>query len=111
MHTLRYRVALRTIGRRFGFRVTKDVLQLLHNFIFELRGLIGIECLRRSEDTKYPFDKSFYNGLLFLIRKCDEHSKSSEMTNDSAYEQFSSVGDTGSVLYLTRNTLNWAING
>ena len=83
MHTLRHRVALRTIGRRFGFLVTKDVLQLLHNFIFELRALIGMECLGRSEDTKYPFDKSFRNGLLFLVRKRDEHSKSSEMINDS----------------------------
>ena len=84
MHTLRHRVALRTIGRRFGFLVTKDVLQLLHNFIcFELRALIGMECLGWSEDTKYPFDKSFCNGLLFLFRKCDEHSKSSEMIDDS----------------------------
>ena len=83
MHTLRHRVALRTIGRRFGFLVTKDVLQLLHNYIFELRPLIGMECLGRSEDTKYPFDKSFRNGLLFLVRKCDVHSKSSEMINDS----------------------------
>ena len=39
MHTLRHRVALRTIGRRFGFIVTKDVLQLLRNFIFETSGL------------------------------------------------------------------------
>ena len=83
MHTLRHRVALQTIGRRVGFLVTKDVLRLLHNFIFELRAVIGMECLRRSEDTKYPFDKSFRNGLLFLVRKCNEHSKSSEMIDDS----------------------------
>ena len=83
MHTLRHRVALRTIGRRFGFLVTKDVLQLLHNFIFELRALIGMECLGWSEDTKNLFDKSFRNGLLFLVRKRDERSKSSEMSNDS----------------------------
>ena len=83
MHPLQHRVALRTIGRRFGFLVTKNVLQLLHNFIFELRALIGMECLRGSEDTKYPFDKSFRNGLLFLVRKCDEHSKSSEMIEGS----------------------------
>ena len=83
MHTLRHRVALRTIGRRFGFLVTKDVLQLLHNFVFELRALIGMECLGWSEDTKYPFDKSFRNGLFFLVRKRDERSKSSEMINDS----------------------------
>ena len=83
MHTLRHRVPLRTIGRHFGFLVTKDVLQLLHNFIFDLRALIGMECLGRSEDTKYPFGRSFRNGLLFLVRKCDEHSKSSEMINDS----------------------------
>ena len=83
MHTLRHRVALRTIGRRFGFLVTKDVLQLLHNFIFELRALIGMECLGWSEYTKYPFDKSFRNGLLFLVRKRDERSKSSGMINDS----------------------------
>ena len=84
MHMLQHRVALRTIGRRFGFLVTKDVLQLLHNFIFEHRALmIGMECLGRSEDIKYPFGKSFRNGLLFLVRKCDEHSKSSEMINDS----------------------------
>ena len=83
MHTLRHRLALRTIGHRFGFLVTKDVLQLLHNFIFELRALIGMECLRWSEDTKYPFDKSFRNGLLFFVRKCDEHSKSSEMISNS----------------------------
>ena len=62
MHTLRHRVALRTIGRRFGFLVTKDVVQLLHNFIFELQALIGIECFGWSEDTRYPFDKSFRNG-------------------------------------------------
>ena len=67
MHTLRHRVALRTIGRRFAFFVTEDVLQLFHNFIFELRALIGMECLGWSEDTKYPFDKSFHNGLLFLV--------------------------------------------
>ena len=67
------------IGRRFGFLVTKDVLQLLHNFIFELRALIGMKCLGRSEDTKYPFDKSFRNGLLFLVWKRDELGKSSEM--------------------------------
>ena len=83
MHTFRHRVALRTIGRRFGFLLTKDVLQLPLNYIFELRALIGIECLGRSEDTKYPFDKSFRDGLLFLVRKCDEHNKSSEMINDS----------------------------
>ena len=83
MHTLRHRVALQTIGRRFGFLVTEDVLQLVHNFIYELRALIGMEYLGRSEDTKYPFDKSFRNGLLFLVRKRDEHSKSSEMINDS----------------------------
>ena len=83
MHTLRHRVALQTIGRRFGFLITKDVLQLLHNFIFKLRALVGMECLRRSEDTKYPFDESFRNGLLFLVRRCDEHSKSSKMINDS----------------------------
>ena len=102
MHTLRPRVALRTIGCRFGFLVTKD-LQLLHNFIFELRALIGMECLGWSEDTKYPFDKSFRNGLLFLVRKHDERSKSSEMINDSAYEHFISVGNTDSVLYSTRS--------
>ena len=62
----RHRVALRTIERRFGFLVTKDVLQLLHNFVFELRALIGIECLSRSEDTRHSFDKSFRNGMLFL---------------------------------------------
>ena len=83
MHTLRHRVALRTIGRRSGFLVTKDVLQPLHNFIFELRALIGMKCLGWSEDTKYPFDKSFRNGLLFLVRKRDERSKLSEMVNDS----------------------------
>ena len=83
MHTLRHRVALRSIGRRFGFLVTKNVLQLLHNFIFELRALIGMECLRWSKVTKYPFDKSFRNGLLFLVRKYDEHSRSSEMIDDS----------------------------
>ena len=83
MHTLPHRVALRTIGRRFGFLLTKDVLQLLHNFIFELRALIGMGRLGRSEHTKYPFDKSFRNGLIFLVRKRNEHSKSSEMMNDS----------------------------
>ena len=83
MHTLRHRVPLRKIGRRFGFLVTKDVLQLLHNFIFEHRALIGMECIKWSEDTKYPFDKRFRNGLLFLVRKCDDHSKSSEMIDDS----------------------------
>ena len=83
MHTLRHRVALRTIGRCFGFLVTKDVLQLLRNFIFELRALIGMECLGCSKDTKFPFDKSFRNGLLFLVRKFDERSKSSEMVDDS----------------------------
>ena len=83
MHMLQHRVALRTIGRRFGLIVTKDVLQLVHNFIFELRALIGMEYLGWSEDTKYPFDKSFRNGLLFLVQKRDERSKSSEMINDS----------------------------
>ena len=83
MHTLRHRIFLRTIGRRFVFFVTKDVLQLLHNFIFELRALIGMECLGRSKDTEYPFDKSFRNGLLFLVWKRDEHGKSSEMINYS----------------------------
>ena len=83
MHTLRQLVALGTIGRRFGFLVTKDVLQLLQNFIFKLRALIGRECLGWSEDTKYPFDKSFRNDLLFFVRKRDERSKPSEMINDS----------------------------
>ena len=59
---IRSDTALWTIGRRFGFLVTKDVLQLLHNFIFELRALIGRKCLGWSEDTKYPLDKSFRNG-------------------------------------------------
>ena len=36
-----------------------------------------------SEDTKYPFDKSFGNGLPFLVRKRDERSKSNEMINGS----------------------------
>ena len=83
MHTFRHRVALRAIGRRFGFLVTKNVLQLLHSFSPELRALIGMECLGRSEDTKYPFDKSFCNDLLFLVWKCNEHGKSSEMANGS----------------------------
>ena len=83
MHTLRHRVALRTIRRRFSFLVTKDVLQLLHYFIFELQALIGMECREWSEDTRYPFGKRFCTGLLFLVRKCDEHSKSSEMIDDS----------------------------
>ena len=134
MHTLRHRVALRTIGRRFSFLVTKDFLQLLHNLIFELRALIGMECLGWSEDIKYLstrafamvcsllpgsgscnqrlpaaasqlyfrtpgldrngvprvvrryqifFDKSFRNGLLFIVWKCDEHSQSSEMVDGS----------------------------
>ena len=82
MHTLRHRVALRTIGRYFSFLVTKNVLQLFHNFIFEPRSLIGMECLGWSEDTKHSFDKSFRNGLLFLVRKCDEHSKSSGLVDD-----------------------------
>ena len=84
MHTLRHRVALRTIRRRFVFLVTKDdVLQLLHNFIFDLRALIEMESFGWSEDTKYPFDKSFRNGLFFLVRKRDERRKSSEKINDS----------------------------
>ena len=83
MHTLWHRVALQTIGRRFSFLVTKDVLQLLHNFIFELRALIEMKCLGWSEDTKYPFDKTYCNGLLCLVWKCDEHSKSSEIIDDS----------------------------
>ena len=83
MHTLRHRVPLRTIGRRFGFLVTKDILQRLHNFIFELQALIEMECLGWSENIKYPFDKSFRKGLLFLVQKCDEHSKSSKMIDDS----------------------------
>ena len=62
-----------------------------------------MECLGRSEDTKYPFDKSFRNGLLFLVRKCDEHNESSEMIIDSAYEHFSPVGDNDSVLSSTRS--------
>ena len=74
MHTLRHRAALRTIGRRFSFLVTKDVLQLLHNFMFELRVLIEMECPGWSVDIKYSFGKSFRNNLLFLVRKCDEHS-------------------------------------
>ena len=83
MQTLRHRLALQTIGRRFSFLVTKDVLQLLHNFIFELRALIGMECLGWSEGTKYPFDKSFRNGLFFFVRRCDEHSKPSKIIDDS----------------------------
>ena len=75
MNTLRHRVALRTIGHRFSFLVTKDVLQL--------RALIEMECLGWSENIKCPFDKSFCNGLRFLVRKCDEHSKSSEMIDYS----------------------------
>ena len=71
------------IGRGSIFILTKNVLQLLHTFIFELRILIGVECLGWSEDTKYPFDKSFRNCLHLLVRKCDEHSKSSEMIHDS----------------------------
>ena len=82
MHMLRHRIVLRTIGRRFSFLVTKDVLQLLHNFIFELRPLIGMECLGSSKGTKYPFDMRFRNGLLFLVRKCDEHSNSGERIGD-----------------------------
>ena len=68
---------------RLRFLVTKDVLQLFHNFIVELRALIGMECLEWSEDTEYPFDKSFRNDLLFFVRKCDERSKSSKMIDDS----------------------------
>ena len=71
------------MGRRFGFFIIKDVMQLLHNFIFELRALTGMECLGRSEDTKYPFDKSVRNGLHSLFRKCDERSRSSGIINDS----------------------------
>ena len=66
MHTLRHGVALRTIGRRFGFLVTKDVLQLLHHFIFELQALTGMEYLRWSKDTKYPFDRAFAMVCSFL---------------------------------------------
>ena len=66
MHTLRHRVTLRTIGRRFGFLVDKVVLQLLHNFIFELRALIGMERLGWSEDTKYPLARAFAMVYSFL---------------------------------------------
>ena len=83
MHTLRHRVALRTIDRDLGFLITKNILQLLHNFIFELRALIRMKCLGWSEDTKQTFDKSFRNSLHFLVLKCDEHRKLSEMTDDS----------------------------
>ena len=74
---------LRMTWRRFSFLVTKDVLQLLHTFLFEFQALIGMECLRWSEDAKYSFDKNFRNGRFFLVRKCDEHSKSSGMIDDS----------------------------
>ena len=83
MLTFRYRVALRSIGRGFSFIITKNVLQLLHDFIFQIRALMGMECLGWSEDTKYPFDTSFCLGLLFLVRKCDQHSKSSQLIDES----------------------------
>ena len=104
MHTLRLRVALQTTGHRVSFLVTKDVLQLLHNFIFELRALIGVECLGWFKDIKYPFYKSFRTSLLFFVRKCDEHSKPSEMIDIiSLYEHYSPVWDTAFHLYLTRS--------
>ena len=34
-----------------------------------------------SEDTKYPFDKSFRNDRPFLVLKCNKHSKSHEMVD------------------------------
>ena len=77
MHTLRRIVSLRMMERDFSFLITKNILQLLHNFIFELRALIGMECLEWSKDTKCSFDKSFCNCPLFLVRECSEHSKSS----------------------------------
>ena len=83
MHTLRHRVALRTAERGFSFFETKNVLQLLHNSIFELWTLVGMECLGWSEGTKYLFDKGFRNNLLFLVLTCDEHGKSCEMIDDS----------------------------
>ena len=61
MHTFIYRVVLLSIGHclRFFFVITKNVLlQLFHNFIFELRVLIGMGCLGWFEDTRYSFDKS-----------------------------------------------------
>ena len=61
MHTFIYRVVLLSIGHclSFFFVITKNVLlQLFHNFIFELRVLIGMGCLGWFEDTRYSFDKS-----------------------------------------------------
>ena len=83
MNTLQYRATLQTIGRGFSFLVTKNVLQLRHNFIYELRAMIGMECLGWSKDTKHPFDKNFRNRLLFLVLKCEEHGESNEMIDDS----------------------------
>ena len=77
MYTLRHGFVLQMIGRGCSFVVTKNFLQLLHDFIFELRALIGMECLGWSKDTEYPFGKSFRSGLLFLVQKCDKYSKSS----------------------------------
>ena len=62
MHTFRYRVALRSKGHGFCILITKNVLQLFHNFIFELRVLLGIDCLGWSDANKYPFGKSSRNG-------------------------------------------------
>ena len=48
-----------------------------------LRGSRSANVGNTKDYIKYPFDKSFRNGLLFLVRKRDERSKSSEMINDS----------------------------
>lgn len=43
----------------FFFVITKNILHLFNKFIFELRALIGMECLGWFEDGKYSFDKSY----------------------------------------------------
>ena len=103
MHTFRHRVVLRTIDRRFGFLVTKNVLQRLHNFIFKFRALIGMECLRRSEDIPDTlFTRAFAMVCSFLSGSATGTTNRVRLSMIvSAYEHFSPVGDTDSVLYST----------
>ena len=55
MHSLRHGVALRTTEGVVLIFMDKHVLQLVNNFIFELRALVGVECLGVVQRYQIPF--------------------------------------------------------
>ena len=77
---------MRAIGRGFNFLITKNKRPVAVSQLYFKNSdpdWNGVSRMVQTRSTKFSFDKSFRNGMLFLVLECDQHSKSSERIEDS----------------------------